>query len=384
MNNELRKQRLFSPGPTPIPLQFQMAALDRNPYHRTQEFYTVFLKCRELLANIMYSQQRPLILSSSGTGALESAVVNLTDVKDQVVVINGGKFGQRWSQLCSAYACNIKEIKVPWGEAPAPSELASTLDSLSNVKAVFFQSLETSTGVALPVQELAQVVRTHSDALVVVDAVSAFGSEMIKMDDWGIDALVSGSQKGLGLPPGLSFINLSEKARSRLTNRPKFYFDLRRELKGQGEGRSAFTPATHLILMLEQSLKRISDMGFEKVHERHQTVAKAVRESLKEIGLTLFAEKSPACGLTSVLLPSSIDGGVLLKDLAEKRQMIFAGGQDDYKGRLLRFAHMGYFDLEDIVAGLIALQDELQKLGHGKTDVSVAQSFWRSYHARTL
>ena len=384
MSDELRKQRLFSPGPTPIPLQFQMAALDKNPYHRTEEFYTVFLKCRKSLAKVMYSQQLPLILSCSGTGALESSVVNLTDVNDQVVVINGGKFGQRWSQICSAYSCKVEEIKVPWGQAPDPSNLASTLSSLENVKVVFFQALETSTGVGLPVKELAQVVKNHSDALVVVDAVSGFGSEMIKMDEWGIDALVTGSQKGLGIPPGLAFINLSEKAISRLTDRPKFYFDLRRELKEQKDGKSAFTPATHLVLMLERSLDYINKLGFEQVHLKHRAVAEAVRSTLKYMGLELFAEKKPACGLSSVLLPSNVDGNVLLRELAEKRQMIFAGGQEQYKGRLLRFAHMGYFDLDDIVAGLIALQEQLELLGHEKADVSVAQHFWRSYHGRTL
>lgn len=383
MNDEFRKQRLFSPGPTPIPLQFQMAALDKNPYHRTQEFYTVFLNCRKLLAKIMYSQQLPLILSSSGTGALESAVVNLTEVDDQVLVINGGKFGERWSKLCKAYSCNLKELKLPWGTAPTPDELASALKAQPSIKAVFFQALETSTGVALPVQELAKVVQDHSDALVVVDAVSGFASEMIKMDEWGLDALVTGSQKGLGLPPGLSFINLSAKAESRLSKRPKFYFDLKRELAEQKQGKSGFTPATQLVLMLERSLEYINSTGFEQVHQRHQLVAKSVRESLKQMGLKLFASR-PACGLTSVLLPESIDGQILLQELAEKHQMVFAGGQEDYKGRLLRFAHMGYFDPNDIVAGLVALEEELQKLGHPMDNLSVAQNFWRSYRGRSL
>ena len=380
------RPRIFSPGPTPVPLQTLMASLDENPYHRTEEFYSIFKNCRKLLSLIMRSKSEPLILSSSGTGAMETAVVNLTHIGDEVLTLNGGKFGERWGKICRAYECRTHEIKFPWGQAPTQELIIEQLLAHPNIKVIFFQYLETSTGVLYPIKELISVIKNHSDAIVVVDAVSAFIADEIKMDEWGIDVLITGSQKGLGLPPGLSFINFSEKTTKNFSSRPKFYFDAKREIEGQYNGQSSFTPATHLILMLQENLEKISRVGLSQINLRHSITAEAVRYAFKQMGLQLFVDEAfSSNAVTSILLPKSLDGAKLVKSLQSKFGMYFAGGQDDYTGKLLRFAHLGWFDAGDIASGLLALEYEINNLGYKlNKNVCGAKEFWSRYIENSL
>ena len=379
-----RKNRLFCPGPTPVTLDSQLAIFNQSLYHRTQDFYTIFSGCREQMSKLFGSREHPLILSSSGTGAMEAAVVNLTDVGDEVLCLNGGKFGARWAQLCDAYQCKTHELKFSWGEQVPLERLEEILKANRNIKAVFFQANETSTGTSFRVEEITKMINQHTNALTVLDGISALGVEQISMDQWNVDCILTGSQKGLGIPPGLSFICLQKRLWEQISHRPKFYFDLKKEKEQQDKGQSAFTPAISHILMLKSSLQQMNAIGLEKIYESHLKVAKAVRGAFEEMGLNLFAKRYPSPGLTAVNIPENIDGKLLINSLREKYGMTFAGGQENYKGKILRFAHLGYFDPGDIAAGLIAIETELSLLGHSCSKGCGARVFWQIYHDLSL
>lgn len=358
------KNRLFCPGPTPVPLEIGMSALESNMYHRTDSFREVVLSCRRGLAPFFNTTEDPIILTSSGTGALESAVVNLTNEQDQVLVINGGKFGERWEKLASSYKCQLIPFKIEWGTSPDLKELEKLLSDNPNCKAVFFQANETSTGVAFPVEHIAATIRKVApQALIIVDAVSGLIAHKIDMNNWGLDCVVSGSQKGFGIPPGLSFISLSERAWNSLTARPKFYFDLKKERAGQKTGETSWTPATTLILSLKSALDKLNVLGPDGCDLHHRKLALACRAAVEAIGLELFPRSHLSQALTAVKLPNSIDGSKLIKLCREKYGAIFAGGQDHLKGKILRISHLGFVDHLDLVSGIAALEMGLASLG---------------------
>jgi aspartate aminotransferase-like enzyme len=363
-DNPFVKPRLFCPGPTPVPLDIAAAALNTNVYHRTDGFRQIVLDCRRMLQPFFGSADAPLILSSSGTGALESALVNLTDVGDKIFVINGGKFGERWEKLGQAYQCKVVSYTIPWGTSPDIQVFRKLLSEHPDCKAVFFQANETSTGVAYPVRDLAAAVRSVSDAFICVDAVSSLIAQVIAMDDWGIDAVVAGSQKGFGIPPGLSFISLSKRAWSQISNRPKFYFDLVKERAGQDKGETAWTPATTLILSLKPALEALVAIGPIGCDRYHARMAQACRNAAEAIGLTLLAQSHPSQALTAVRLPESIDGGALVKTCREQYGAIFAGGQDHLKGKIIRIAHLGLVDHLDLIGAIAAFEMGLQSMGY--------------------
>ena len=374
------RTRLFCPGPTPIPLDTLLEGVLTQPYHRSQPFKKIFLTCRELLAPLFGSKSSPMILASSGTGAMEAAVTNLTAPNDKVITLNGGKFGRRWGELCQAYGCEVIEMKFPWGESPNLERLEQLVRN-SDAKAFFFQGNETSTGVHYPVAEIAKIVTMNSNALVVVDAISSLGASELKMDQWLIDAVVAGSQKGLGVPAGLSFVNLSEKAWKNISSRQRFYFDLERERKEQDEGSSAFTPATSLILQLYKAIKRIHEIGLNEFVKHHQRAAAGVRAGMQDLGLPLFAKNHPSPSVTSVYLEGKINGSELLSHLQESYKMTFAGGQGEYKNKLLRFAHLGFFDPFDLANGLMAIEATLKYMGFSHClSANPVATFWNRYH----
>lgn len=357
--------RLFCPGPTPVPRAALDAAAEFAPiYHRSDEFYKVSLRCSELLRPVFGSSTSPLILTSSGTGAMEAAFVNLTAPGDQVLVVNGGKFGERWEKLAKAYQCPAEVITVEWGTAPTPEQIVTALAKHPATKAVFIQANETSTGAYYPVKEIAAAVRKTYDGLLIVDCISSLGAHAMKMDEWQIDAVVAGSQKGFGIPPGLAFISLRESAWKKLSQRPRFYFDLDRERKGQAEGRSAWTPAASLMFSLRATLEIMSQEGIDAMVAHHELLARAARAAVAAMGLELFAKTCPSNALTAITVPRGVDGSKLVKRLRQRFGMFFAGGQDQMKGKIVRFAHLGFVSRFDLLDGIAALEFALREEGY--------------------
>jgi aspartate aminotransferase-like enzyme len=361
------KERLFCPGPTPVPLQSRLLMVDQVPYHREKGFYSTFIRCQEMLATLFATQQAPLILTSSGTGAMEAALVNFTNPGDKVLCLVGGKFGERWQELAAAYGCQVFSLDIPWGEVPHSAQVLKILEKERDIKAVFFQSCETSTAVEFPVEELARAINQHSQALVVVDGISSLGAHPLQMDKWGIDITITGSQKGLATPPGLAFIACSTRAQQRWSTRPRYYFDLKNEMQSQKSGQSCFTPASGTILALEAALTDILSFGVDNYANYHKRIAEGVRSALESMGLKLLGKGCYSNALTAAYVPESIDGAKLVSQLKENFSMVFAGGQGKLQNRIIRFAHLGMIDYFDICSGIIALEQTLHKLGAGNS-----------------
>ncbi len=360
----MRKNYLFSPGPTPVPPEVSLAMAQPILHHRTNQFTEVFEEAREGLKYVFQTQRDVLILASSGTGAMEAAVANLFSPGDKAVCIRGGKFGERWAEICESYGVIPVNIDVEWGEAVKVEDVAKVIDENPDVKAVLWQASETSTGVKHPTKELADLCRERG-VLSVVDGITAIGVFDVKTDEWGLDVVVSGSQKAFMLPPGLAFICLSERAWEAVESSkcPKYYFDLKKELKNQQKGQTAYTPAVSLIIGLRESIKLIKEEGLENVFKRHSLLAKATREAMKAIGLELFS-KSPSEAVTAVKVPEGIEGGKIPKLLRDKYGVVIAGGQAKLKGKIFRVSHMGYVTKFDMVLAISAVEGILRELGY--------------------
>ncbi len=359
------KKQLFSPGPTPVPERVLLAMAQPLVHHRDPAYEEIFAEVREGLKYIFQTEQDVLVLASSGTGAMEAAIVNTLSPGDGVLVIRGGKFGERWGEICEAYGLRVVPLDVTWGEAVDPILVERTLEADPSLRAVLVQACETSTGVLHPVKELADLVRDREGTILVVDAISALGAVDLPMDRWGIDVMVTGSQKALMLPPGLGFIALSEKAwgfveRSTL---PKYYFDLKKERASQRKNQSQFTPAISLVVGLREALRMIREEGLEGVFRRHELLAKATREAAKALGLELLAEV-PSPTLTAIRVPQGVDGVKLKRALEDEFGLVVAGGQAHLKGKIIRIAHMGYFQPVDVLQVVAALEVELKRMGY--------------------
>ena len=360
-----RKQRLVCPGPTPLLDEAQIAPLNKNIYHRSNEFKEIILNCRHMLKEVFLGENLPLILTASGTGAMEAAIVNFTDKGDPVGVISGGKFGDRWNKLSDTYGCNTKIFKLEWGKSVDFEKFDQWLSSITEMKCFFFQANETSTGVALPAKEISRIIRSKfPECIIVVDAISALLAQDLNQKNCDIDILISGSQKGFGLPAGLAFISLSDRSLEAFSSRECFYFDLKKEMKGQETGLTSWTPATSLILSLQETLKKILNIGLDKFVQKHQTMAKACREGVEAIGLKLLAERDYSSSLTSVKVPESVDGIELLTLLQSKYNSYFAGGQESLKGKIIRIAHLGFVDEFDLLQNLAILEFALKDLNY--------------------
>ncbi len=357
------RDRLYCPGPTPVPAESAQAALRTNVYHRTDAFRATFLEARALLQPFFAGEEHPLILSSSGTGAMEAGLANLTRAGDKILVLNGGKFGERWKKMGAAFQCELVSYDFPWGEAPEPQQVEHILKTHADIKAVFLQANETSTGVAYPVRELCALIRAHSEALIVVDAISALVAHHLPMQELGIDCLLTGSQKGFGIPPGLAFIALSRKAWASTSDRPRFYFDLKREREGQAKGETAWTPAITLVESLLPSLRQLNLWGPLACAQHHQRMALASHRAAEAMHLKIFAKSHPSHALTALEIPAAIDGSKLVKVCRERFGTIFAGGQDHLKGKIIRLAHLGLVDELDLISGIAALEMGLKLLG---------------------
>ncbi len=357
------KQYLLSPGPTPIPNEVALAMSETMIHHRTPQFNKVFDDARKALKELFRTKNDVLVLASSGTGAMEASVANLFSPGDKVLVINGGKFGERWLNISNAYGLNPVEMKVPWGQAVKITDVERQLKAHADIQGVMVQASETSTTVLHPVKEIAQL--TKNGPLFLVDGVTAVGVVPLPLDDWGIDVLVTGSQKALMLPPGLGFIALSERAweKTRQAKLPRFYFDLNLERKNQQKGSGAFTPAVSLIFGLRASLAMIQREGIENVYARHARLSRATRAAASALGLKLLAPDSPSPAATGVYLPDGIDADQVLDYLRDKMNVTLAEGQDQLKGKVIRIAHIGYMGAFDVITAIAALEMALRKFG---------------------
>ena len=345
----MKKFTLFTPGPAEVPPRVLKALSEPIIHHRSQDFRNIFFDVREKLKRLFKTKQDVIVFASSGTGSMEAAVVNFFSKGDKVIVVNGGKFGERWTEICTTYGLEVEEIKVEWGYGVDPEDVRKALKKNGKVKGVLIQGCETSTGVEHPVKEVAKIVREErgDETLFVVDGITAVGVFDIDMDGWGVDILLTGSQKALMLPPGLSMISASERALKFMekSDLPKYYFDLKREMKAQQEGETAFTPAISLIKGLRESLTMILDEeGLENVFERHKRLAAILRGMVEGMGLKIYA-KRPAPGLTTIEIE---DAENIRKRMRELGAWV-AGGQGKIKGKIIRIAHMGYYTEGDMI-----------------------------------
>ncbi|MFH1877831.1 MAG: alanine--glyoxylate aminotransferase family protein [Candidatus Omnitrophota bacterium] len=360
----MRKYRLMSPGPTTVPPKTLLRMSEGIIHHRTPGFKSVLKGVNAKLKGVFRTENPVLIFSSSGTGAMEAAVVNFLSKGDKALIIRGGKFGERFGDICRVYGVDTVPYDVRWGDAASASEVRKILEQNQEVKVVYGTLCETSTGVVNDIRSIAEVV-SATDAVFAVDAISGLCADEFRPDEWGVDVAVSGSQKGLMLPPGLGFLSVSSKA-LKLAERsdlPKFYFDVKAALKSYGENDTPWTPAISLVMGLDTCLDMILEEGLDNVIARHASLAYATREAVKCMGLELLA-KRPSNALTAVKAPEGMDAGILVRKMRDEQGITIAGGQADLKGRVFRIAHLGYMDAYDTITGLEALEIVLNQLGH--------------------
>ncbi len=351
-------ERIFTPGPVELPDAIREVLGRQIIHHRTPEFTQAFLETRNLFKKLVGCPEENFVFfASSGTGAMEAAVLNFFREGDKVVAIVGGKFGERWAELGKRWGLEVVKLNVEWGKSVDPEKVENLLKENPDCKGVLVQMSESSTGALHDVKTLGEITG-KSDALLVVDAITALGVYDIKPCEWDIDVLVGGSQKAFMLPPGLSMLWFSEKAKERLTDRA-YYFDISGELKKQIEGQTAFTPAITLILALRESLNILLSEGMEKVEKRYRVMAEGVRRAVQALGMKVFPEK-PTISLTAVF-PDELDADALRKEML-KMGVRVAGGQGKLKGKIFRISHMG-MDLLDMPVVLSALELALKRLG---------------------
>ncbi|MDD4939792.1 MAG: alanine--glyoxylate aminotransferase family protein [Candidatus Omnitrophica bacterium] len=361
----MRKNYLLTPGPTPLPPEVCEAMARPIIHHRTPQFQAIIKEATQGLQYVFQTKGDVFILASSGTGAMEAAVVNLLSPGDTAITIQGGKFGERWTEICKKYGINTEVIDVKWGEGVSASEIEKRLKANPAAKAVFTTLCETSTGVVNDIAAIGSVLKATNAALV-VDAISGLGAIDLKTDAWNCDVVVSGSQKGLMLPPGLGFISVSQKAWKLVesSRSPKYYFDLKAAKKALDKTDTPFTPAITLIIALCEALKMIKEDGLENTFIRHKKMADATRAAVKALGLELFAPTAASDVVTAVNLPAGIDGEKLVKTMRDTYGVTIAGGQAELKGKVIRIAHMGFIEEFDIIAGISCLEKVLHQMGY--------------------
>ncbi len=360
----MKEDILLTPGPTPLPPQVREALGRPIIHHRTNQYRALFKRALQSMQAVMETKNDVLCLTSSGTGAMEAAVVNLLSPGDEAIVILGGKFAERWQHLCKAYGVTVVTVPVAYGDAVDPQQVASALQAHPKAKAVFATLCETSTGVVNDIQRLGALTR-NGQAVLVVDAISGLLADECKTDAWGIDVVVTGSQKGLMLPPGLAFMSMSQRAWALVdqAKTPRFYTDLRLYKKSLADDDTPFTSAVPLVIALEEALKIVLQRGLPQTIQRCAQMAQGTRAGVEAIGLSLFS-KRPSNGVTAVNVPPGVDGKQLTKIMYDHSRVMVAGGQGEMAGKIFRFAHMGYISPDDVLAGLAALEQALAELGY--------------------
>ncbi len=362
----MQKKYLLAPGPTPVPERALAEMALPIIHHRAPEYSVVLQEVRDNLKYLFQTKNEVLIFTSSGTGAMEGCVSNLLSKGDRAIAVRGGKFGERWFDICKAYSVDVQAIDVEWGHAVSPEAIENALNKDPEIKAVYIQASETSTGVYHPVNEIAEIVKKRDNTILVVDAITALGVVNVPQDEWGIDVVVTGSQKALMLPPGLAFASLNEKAWSFVekSDLPKYYFNFKKEKKSLEKNQNAYTPNVQLIVGLREVLKEIKEEGLEHVFKRHASLANATRKAVQALGLKLYTADEPSNALTAAWAPEGIDAGKITKLIREKYGITIAGGQDAVKGKIFRIAHLGYAGCFDVITVISALEAVLKELGY--------------------
>jgi aspartate aminotransferase-like enzyme len=387
----LHKNRLFTPGPTPLLPAAQTAMASFTSHHRTADFRALFLRVLSDMKGFIGTRNDVLVLACSGTGVMEASVSNLTSPGDKVLVLTAGKFGERWTELAKAFGCTVEMLTAPYGESFSLDDIRAKLTP--DVRAVFVQATESSTGARHDVEGVAKIVRAHGDeTLLIVDAITGLGTTHLDVDGWGVDVIIGGSQKALMIPPGLAYCAVSERAWRRMdtTTSPRYYFDLRKERKSAAKGESAYTPATSLFAALGAALQFIREMGNGDLAQGRRALvdnaelcAEMTRAGAKAAGLKLFAV-SPAAALTAICAPHGINSGEIVKEFRESFDAVVANGQGEIKGQIFRIAHIGYYDYLDTIGILGALEHVLARVTGTAVDYGVAVRAAQEVYAHVL
>jgi aspartate aminotransferase-like enzyme len=370
MSTGPRKTRLFTPGPTPVPDEVLRALSAPIIHHRTPQWQRSFQEVLNGLRALYGTSGEPVMYTASGTGAMESAVCNLVEAGDEVIVASFGRFGERWAEIATAYGATVHHHQTVWGDRPDHDAIAEFAAQHPNAKVLFTTHSETATGAVSDAAAIASAVRAkRGDLLLVLDAISSLGAIPIHMDEWGYDAVITGSQKALMVPPGLAFAALSEKAEQRTNevSTPRFYLDWRKTLAAQRKSppSTPFTPALTIVLGLEVALDMIAREGSEAIHDRHVLYGRATRAAVAALGLDLFGpDDDSSCILTSVRVPDGVDGAAIPKKMRDEYGITIAGGQAHLKGKIVRLGHCGWVDVFDLVGMVAAFERALVELGH--------------------
>ena len=387
----LRKNRLFTPGPTPLLPAAQTAMASFTAHHRTADFRQLFQRVLADMKDFVGTQNDVLVLACSGTGVMEASVSNLTSPGDKVLVLTAGKFGERWTGLAKAFGCSVDVLSVPYGQTFSLDEIRAKITP--DLKAVFVQATESSTGARHDVEGIAKIVRGSGDGtLLVVDAITGLGTTHFDVDGWGVDFIIGGSQKALMMPPGLAYCAVSERAWKRMdtATSPRYYFDLRKERKSAAKGESAYTPATSLFAALGAALEFVRGMGNgdlakgrEALVNNAELCAAMTRAGAKALGLNLYSEP-PAAALTAITSPDGLDSGKIVKEFRESFDAVVANGQGEMKGKLFRIAHIGYYDYLDTIGILAALEHVLARTTGRAVDYGAAVKAAQEVYAQAL
>jgi len=387
----LRKNRLFTPGPTPLLPAAQTAMASFTAHHRTADFRALFQRVLSDMKEFIGTRNDVLVLACSGTGVMEASISNLTSPGDKVLVLSAGKFGERWTGIAKAFGCNVEVLTAPYGETFSLVDIQAKLTP--GVRAVFVQATESSTGTRHDLKAIANVLRAEGDdTLLVVDAITGLGTTHLDVDGWGIDVVIGGSQKALMIPPGLAYCAVSERAWKRMdaTTSPRFYFDLRKERKLAAKGECAYTPATSLFAGLGAALEFIRAMGNGDLAEGRRSLidnaelcAEMTRAGARSLGLKLFSA-SPAAALTAIRPPDGINSGEIIKEFRESFDAVVANGQGEMKGQLFRIAHIGYYDYLDTIGILGALEQVLARLTGNAVEYGAAVRAAQEVYARAV
>jgi len=387
----LRKNRLFTPGPTPLLPAAQTAMASFTAHHRTADFRALFQRVLADMKEFIGTKNDVLVLACSGTGVMEAAVSNLTSPGDKVLVLTTGKFGERWTGLAKAFGCNVDVLSGPYGETLSPDEVRARVTP--DVRAVFVQATESSTGARHDVQGIAKLVRGQGDhTLLVVDAITGLGTTHLDVDGWGLDMIIGGSQKALMMPPGLAYCAVSDRAWKRMdaTTSPRYYFDLRKERKSAAKGETAYTPATSLFAAMGAALEFVRGMGNgdlakgrEELVNNAELCAEMTRAGAKALGLKLYAS-APAAALTAISSPDGLDSGKIVREFRESFDAVVANGQGEMKGKIFRIAHIGYYDYLDTIGILGALEHVLAKTTGRTVEYGAAVKAAQEVYARSI
>jgi len=370
------KLTLMIPGPTPVPERV-LTALSKHPIgHRTPEFQSIVQRNSELLKWLHQTKGDVLSITGSGTAAMEAGIINTLSKGDKVICGENGKFGERWVKIAKAYGLNVNVVKAKWGEPLNPEDFKNRLEQDNEIRGVIVTHSETSTGVINDLEAISRHVNNHEKSITIADCVTSLGACNVPMDEWGLDVIASGSQKGYMVPPGLSFIAMSDRAweASKRSDLPKFYLDLEAYKKAESKNSNPFTPSVNLYFALEEALKMMKEEGLENIFNRHERHKKATQAAIRAIGLTLFAADGSGSPSITAIAPNEIDADVIRKCLKDDFDILIAGGQDHLKGKIFRIGHLGFVNDRDILSVITAIEATLHKLGHSKYPIGTGIS----------